>query len=101
MLGIRLNVNPGEFLLLSKSLSEYQKSCTEGKKPIVDLVVKRLQEPEPIFDGMYLRTMEEALDQFSTKDSINKERYQKIKLSLQKKRENFQYANMKRLFETA
>lgn len=101
MLGIDLNLQTEVIELLSAALVDYHDTCPNGKKPVVNLVMKRLKEENPRFDGMYLRAMEEALDLYSTNHSSSKDQCQKYKLHLQKKRENFQFTQMKRLFVTA
>jgi hypothetical protein len=98
---IDLNLVPEDIEIYSDALADYHDTCTEGKKPVVKLVMKRIKEDNPRFDGMYLRAMEEALALRSTKDSKNKDRYLEKKQQLQKKREQFQFSAMKRLFVPA
>ena len=86
-------------LLVMESLNEYIAQCTKGKKPVVNLVIKRVGEGIKPLDGMYLRTMEEALDYSAKRNPHLSGSLMKIKTMIQSKREQFQYSSVKRLFQ--
>jgi ABC-type phosphate transport system auxiliary subunit len=97
--GISLNLVESDREIVMHSLEDYYKECTKGKKPIVQLVINRLKENKKPLDGMYLRTIEEALDQFSIKHSFLQQHLQVLKEHIQSLREQFQYSSMARLFQ--
>jgi hypothetical protein len=99
MLGVKLNLIPSEREMLRDSLENYFDSSTDSKKPIIQLVIKRFSENIKPFDGMYLRTMEEALELAAKRNPHLTWRLMKIKTMIQSKREQFQYSSVKRLFQ--
>jgi hypothetical protein len=99
MKGISLNLVDRDREIVLDSLADYYQQCTKGKKPIVQLVINRLKENRKPLDGMYLRTIEEALDQFSTKHSFLQQHLTGLKEQIQSMREQFQYSSMARLFQ--
>jgi hypothetical protein len=97
--GIHINLCPSDQLLVMESLNEYIKQCTNGKKPVVNLVINRVGEGIKPLDGMYLRTMEEALELSAKRNPHLTRSLMKIKTMIQSKREQFQYSSVKRLFQ--
>jgi hypothetical protein len=99
MKGIDLELQEHDRELVINSLLEYYKYCTKGKKPIVQLVINRFTENKKPMDGMYLRTIEEALELFSTKHIKLQQYLQSLIKQIQSIREQFQYSSMARLFQ--
>jgi polyhydroxyalkanoate synthesis regulator phasin len=97
--GISLNLVESDREIVMDSLADYYQECTSGKKPIVQLVINRLKENTKPLDGMYLRTIEEALDRFSTKHLFLQQHLTSLKEQIQSMREQFQYSSMARLFQ--
>lgn len=99
MKGIHIKFCESDHQLVMNSLREYIEKCTNGKKPIVNLVISRVTECTKPLDGMYLRTMEEALEYSAIKNPDLTERLKNLKSSIQYKREQFQYSSIARLFQ--
>jgi hypothetical protein len=98
MKGIHLDLEDIDRKIVMNSLDDYYHQCTNGKKPIVQLVINRLKENKKPLDGMYLRTIEEALDQFSIKHTSLQLHLKNLREQIQSMREHFQYSSMARLF---
>lgn len=92
MLGINLSLSPEEFRLINGSIEDYMDSLSPGKKMIFGLVKKRLKQENPIFDGMYMRCMEEALTHKMSQSESNA--INRLVQFIQRKRLEFQYASV-------
>jgi hypothetical protein len=90
MEGIVLDLALSKHELVMSSLHDYYDHCSKGKKPIIHLVIKRLNENKKPLDGMYLRTIEEALEHSKTGH--------KLQNDIKTLREQFQFSSMSRLF---
>jgi hypothetical protein len=99
LLGIHLNLSEKNQMLVMEALDEYANHCTRGKKPIVKLVINRVKKGVDPLDGMYLRTMEEALDHSADRNPILTAKLLRIKTIIQSKREQFQYSSVKWIFQ--
>jgi hypothetical protein len=92
MLGINLSLSQEDFKLINGSIEDYMTSLSPGKKMIFGLVKKRLKQENPIFDGMYMRCMEEALTHKMSQGESNG--ISRLVQFIQRKRLEFQYSNV-------
>lgn len=92
MLGITLSLSQEDFNLINGSIEDYMNCLSPGKKMIFGLVTKRLKQENPLFDGMYMRCMEEALTHKLSQGESNA--INRLVQFIQRKRLEFQYSNV-------
>jgi hypothetical protein len=99
MLGIKLNLSKEDKTFVVEALNELIPTLKAGEKPIFHLAKSKVLKEDSLFDGMFMRCLEQALEKRETnsRNQAISKKCQSLTQFITKERLNFQYGAMSRL----